>query len=138
MVKANLPVLGFAAFTMVGAPLQALAAVYLLRRFAKFDPALERVQDVWWFVVFAVALSPTISATIGATGLLQVGLTQWADFVHVWYHWWLGDAMGVLLIAPILLTCRGWLSAQWTPRHVDVKNQLIVDPHLGVVWRPRR
>ena len=110
--------LGLAAFTMIGTPLQALGAVYLLRRFAKFDPALERAQDVWWFVAFAVALSPTISATIGVTGLCQVGLAPWADFPHVWFQWWLGDATGVLLIAPALLTCRGWLSEKWTPRYL--------------------
>lgn len=110
--------LGLAAFTLFGAPLQALAAAYLLHRLAKFDPSLERTQDVWWFFVFAVALGPTISATIGVVGLCQVGLTPWVDFPHVWFQWWLGDATGVLLIAPVLLTCRGWLSAKWTPRHV--------------------
>ncbi len=110
--------LGFAAVTMVGNPLQALAAAYLLRRFAKFDPALERTQDVWWFVAFAVALSPTISATIGVAGLCQAGLAPWTDFAHVWSHWWLGDATGVLLVAPALLTCRGWLAEKWRPQVV--------------------
>ena len=45
-----------------------------------------------------------ISATIGATTLLVSGAIDGSEFLGAWSVWWAGDAMGVLVVAPFLLT----------------------------------
>src|SRR4029077_9151031 len=54
-------------------------------------------------VVLAAGGSTTVSATIGVTTLWWAGYANWADFGPIWLTWWLGDAVGDLIIAPALM-----------------------------------
>ncbi len=124
----------FAAVTALGNPLQALAAVYLLRRYASFDRTLGRIRDVLWFVALAAAVSPVISATFGVASLKLVGLTTWTDFASVWFVWWSGDAMGVLLLAPLLLTLPDWRGEVWLPGRVAEAGLLLLGAVIICAW----
>jgi signal transduction histidine kinase len=44
-----------------------------------------------------------IAATFGAISLALVGYTPWFDVGPVWLTWWLGDAAGILIFAPVLV-----------------------------------
>jgi PAS domain S-box-containing protein len=87
----------------VGNTLEALAGAYLLQRGAGFRPALERVQDVLGLAVLAAMLSTTVSATVGVVSLCLDGSVSWTTYGSLWWQWWLGDAMGDLVVAPALL-----------------------------------
>jgi integral membrane sensor domain MASE1 len=69
-----------------------------------FDKSLERLKDVFGLIVVAASISTAISATIGVAILCLGGVQPWSDFGSLWSVWWLGDAMGVLVVAPVLLT----------------------------------
>jgi len=90
-----------------GNTLEALAGAWLLRRVG-FDMALVRLRDVLALAVLAAGLSTTISATIGVLSLGLGGVQPWTAFRSLWTLWWLGDAIGALLVAPVILTwaCR--------------------------------
>ena len=45
-----------------------------------------------------------LSSTIGPTMLCFSGTQPWARFPELWADWWLGDALGALVIAPVILT----------------------------------
>lgn len=110
---ANEP-LGAAAGIAVGNTLEALLGAWLLR-LVGFDPALGRVKDVLALVVLAAGASTTVSATIGAASLCAGGVQPWAASPAIWGVWWLGDAMGNLVVAPLLFAwagrhCLRWLS----------------------------
>jgi integral membrane sensor domain MASE1 len=94
-----LTVLGITA----GNTLEALAGAYLLRRFAGFDPRLERVRDVLSLVVCGAIVSTSVSASIGVTSLLAGDEIAFGDVGSVWRTWWLGDMGGDLIVAPALL-----------------------------------
>lgn len=79
-----------------------LLGSFLLRRLG-FENALDRVRDVLLLVVVGSA-AMTISATNGVAQLALAGIIHWNAFAPVWWVWWTGDAMGVLFIAPLLLT----------------------------------
>jgi PAS domain S-box-containing protein len=91
-----------AASISVGNTLEALAAVYLLRR-VDFRPSLERARDVIWFALLAAFASTAIAATNGVTTLALAGSSAASPYGSAWVLWWLGDAMGGLLVAPMLL-----------------------------------
>ena len=114
-VTTNVPAVVAAAIA-TGNTLEALAGAWLLRRVVGFDNGLERIRDVLGLVVLAAGLSTTVSATIGATSLCLAGLQPWSFFKVLWRDWWLGDAMGDLLVAPALLTWSAWRRVGWAPR----------------------
>jgi integral membrane sensor domain MASE1 len=64
--------------------------------------SLSRVADVVRFLAAAAAGS-LVSATIASTGLLAVGSYGTGRWRHVWFNWWLGDTMGIVLTVPLVL-----------------------------------
>jgi signal transduction histidine kinase len=91
-----------AAAISCGNTLEALAAVYLLRR-VDFRPSLDRARDVLWLTLLAAFVSTAIAATIGVTTLAIDGAPAASPYGSAWVLWWLGDAMGDLLVAPVIL-----------------------------------
>ncbi len=86
-----------------GNTLEAVIGATLVERYAGGARAFERAQDFLRFAVLAGALSTTISATIGATSLVLAGHAEWNAFGAIWLTWWLGDAAGALIVAPLLV-----------------------------------
>ena len=98
-----------ALFISVGNTLEAVVGSVLLRR-ADFRPALDRVKDVLSFVLIAAVASTAIAATNGVTTLWISGEVSGSDYGSRWLLWWIGDAMGALLVAPLILvfSTRPW------------------------------
>jgi len=86
-----------------GNTLEALVGAYLVNRFANGRHAFDRAQDVFRFAFLAAMSSTTISATFGLTSLSLGGYSSWSDYGPVWLTWWLGDASGDLIVAPVAL-----------------------------------
>ena len=98
-----------AAAIALGATLAALAAAWLLARPAaeaaeRFDAALLRVRDVLRLVFPAALGTPVIAAALGVAALGQAGLVEPGQALRGALAWWAGDALGVLLFAPLVLT----------------------------------
>ena len=88
----------------VGNTLEALAGAYAVRRIPGFRSSLDRLIDVLGLIALAGVLSPIVSATIGSASLLWGGIVSPDRFAVTWRTWWLGDAIGALIVAPVLLT----------------------------------
>ena len=52
-------------------------------------------------------LSTTVSATSGVTSLSVGGYADWERYSAIWITWWLGDAVGALIVTPVILL---WVS----------------------------
>ncbi|MFC7844261.1 MASE1 domain-containing protein [Streptomyces sp. NPDC057382] len=76
---------------------------YLLLRRAGFRTDLARLRDGLALVFLGAFTAMLISATTGAATLVATGRLAWEGFWPVWLAWWVGDAMGVLLVTPVLL-----------------------------------
>lgn len=86
-----------------GNALEALAAAWLVNRFAGGRHAFDRVRDIVIFAVLGALLSTMISATIGVGSLLAARFAGWEQSTSIWMTWWLGDASGALVVAPLLI-----------------------------------
>src|SRR5262245_15989532 len=86
-----------------GNTLEALVGAYFLRRYAGSRGLLDRISGVVAFVVLAAALSTTVSATIGVASGWLGGVIHPERAGEAWLTWWLGDALGSLVVAPFLL-----------------------------------
>lgn len=96
----------------VGNCVEPVVGALLFRRFAGPDPTLTPVRRLLQFVALAVVAAPLVGATIGTTAtVVGIGALDWA---HVWPKYVVGDALGVLVVAPVVLTARGWRSVRPT------------------------
>src|SRR5215216_1860960 len=91
----------------VGNTLALVAAALLLRRLAGGRGELDRVADVLAFVACAL-LAAVVSAAFGPTSLRLGDVIAPDELGRVLRTWTLGDASGVLVVAPVLLT---WAAA---------------------------
>jgi PAS domain S-box-containing protein len=87
-----------------GNTVEAVVGAYLLTRVAHINRALDRVRDVLALVGFAGILSTMIAATVGVASLVVTGSADASTAAHLWLVWWTGDAVGILVVAPFLLT----------------------------------
>jgi integral membrane sensor domain MASE1 len=86
-----------------GNNLEGLVGVYLVRRFANGSAAFDRPRDIFRFILFACFVSTTVSASFGVTSLSLGGYARWSNYAWIWLNWWLGDATGDLIVAPLLV-----------------------------------
>jgi signal transduction histidine kinase len=94
--------IGEAAFISVGNTLEAVVGALLLARVG-FRPALDRVRDVLVLIGLGALAPTTIAATNGVTTLWAFGDVAGGDYGSNWLLWWIGDAMGALIVTPLLL-----------------------------------
>ncbi len=105
----NDPDLSFAIFLPVGLAIGlgasggALAGAYTFKRLSGTNNPLERVFTVVVFAIFSAAMNGIVSATVGTTSLCLAQFAPWNKFFENWFTWWLGDAIGVLIFAPMLI-----------------------------------
>ena len=104
------PVPTFASIAIgLGNASSAVIAGYFLKHVADFETSLPRLKDVLRLVVVAAVLATAVAASVGVTALTLVDAKAWTGYGSAWRIWWLGDAMGVLVVAPLLLTGRDLL-----------------------------
>ncbi|MGA2099072.1 MAG: MASE1 domain-containing protein [Candidatus Acidiferrum sp.] len=110
--------LGTSAIAALGDTLEAVAACYLVTRFARGKEAFERASDIFKFTLLAGLAATAISATTGVTTLAAAGFANWAAYGSIWLTWWLGDAVGAVMVTPLLLLWKensrlNWNRRQW-------------------------
>ncbi|MFF9324781.1 MASE1 domain-containing protein [Streptomyces sp. NPDC014776] len=88
--------------TVVGNTLAPVCACLLLRR-AGFRLSLSRLRDGLALVFLGALTAMLISSFAGAGLLVCTDKLSASDFWPVWLAWWVGDAMGVLIVTPLLL-----------------------------------
>lgn len=92
-----------AAGIAVGNTLEALVGTYLLRRVVRFDVNFRHVADFISLAVLCGGISTLVSATIGTSSLRIGNIINMSAYTHTWLIWWIGDMMGILILAPLIL-----------------------------------
>ncbi|MEO5657197.1 MAG: MASE1 domain-containing protein [Nitrospiria bacterium] len=86
-----------------GSTLQALVGAFAVRRVLGTIHPFDRAKDVAMFVGLATA-GALIASTIGTTSLAVGERIMWSAYPATWLTWWMGDTLGILLLAPLALT----------------------------------
>ncbi|HEY9011123.1 MAG TPA: MASE1 domain-containing protein, partial [Devosia sp.] len=102
-----------------GNALEGAVGAWLVNRANPRGVHLETLQDVLAFIVLAAGIAPTVGATVGAATVSSFGM-QSQSFAAAWPLFWIGDATGVLIVAPLtLVVFQNWhrrlqlSAAQW-------------------------
>jgi len=102
----------------VGNTLEGLIGCYLVTRFAAGKQAFQRAQDIFKFATFAAVLSPVVGATAGVTSLALAGFASWTNYGSIWSTWWLGDAVGAVVVTPLVLLWWENPRVHWSRRQI--------------------
>ncbi len=93
---------------------ESVVGVSLLLRWPGFQPSLQRLRDVSALIVCG-ALAAGVGSSLGVLGIVLFGRPTWANFpFRLLPVWWLGDAMGILIVAPTILVWSRWRPWQLT------------------------
>ncbi len=86
-----------------GNVLEAIVGAFFILRFAGTNDPFSRAHNVFKFVFFMATVATIISATIGVSCVCAGDVVAWSSFGYTWWTWWVGDAVGALVIAPVVL-----------------------------------
>jgi signal transduction histidine kinase len=115
---ANLMIEGAAITSTIiaaGSSLQAVAMAALVRRHIGVPYRFENIDQVVRFVLVA-ALGSTIAPTLALLALFTLYRMPVSELLANWSTWWQGDACGVLIFTPLILSWIGKL--RWQPRRL--------------------
>ncbi|MFI9803289.1 MASE1 domain-containing protein [Streptomyces sp. NPDC052301] len=116
---------------VVGNTLAPVCSYVLLRR-TGFREELDRLRDALALIFLGAFTGMLVSATTGAGILALAGALRPADFWPTWSVWWTGDAMGVLVVTPVLLVLRSAHLPRAAPRSRWVEALLLVAATVAV------
>src|SRR5262249_4094473 len=68
----------------------------------RIDLRLAQPRDIFLFIV-TILIGPIPIAVLGVAILAAVGLTPPDHFGEALFNWWIGDAIGLLVITPLAL-----------------------------------
>lgn len=123
--RAQVSLLGPALISL-GALAQAAAGAWLVQRWLGRETTLTEPRDLLRFFGASAGLAGLISPSVGVGSLWLLGAIGPQQLLPHWLAWWAGDAIGVLLGAPIALTLFGLPREVWAPRRRSVALPLLL------------
>ncbi|MBF0213372.1 MAG: MASE1 domain-containing protein, partial [Magnetococcales bacterium] len=103
-----------------GNTLGPLLTCAILRR-TGFHPEFDHQKDALLFTL-STMIGMIVTASNGVTILWQFGQLPSHEYAQAWLTWWMGDTLGILIVAPLLLT----LSRHNLPRRTDAPGEIIL------------
>ncbi len=108
--------LGLPLLIGAGAALQAGVGAALVRRFVSMPLVLNAPRDILRFALLGALLACCVSPSVAVSALWASGVLAREAVLSNWLTWWVGDTLGVLIAAPLVLTLVGRPRADWQPR----------------------
>ncbi|MGQ0749505.1 MAG: PAS domain S-box protein [Betaproteobacteria bacterium] len=105
-----------AAVIGAGNTVEALLAAAIIRHYIGVPWRFERGEDVATFLAAAI-LGGAFAATVSLVPLAYVHTLPVRELFWNWLTWWLGDAIGIVLITPLILSWRRG-GGDWTPERI--------------------
>lgn len=89
--------------TAIGNTFEAVAGYWLIKKFSLLSTLFTRVRSVVGFTILAFVMT-LVGAGLGPTAYCLANLASWEIFPNFFLTWWLGDATGIIIFAPIAYT----------------------------------
>jgi PAS domain S-box-containing protein len=87
----------------IGTLLAAFAGTWLISRWSNGHQTFDTPSSIAKFAIISFAPTTMISSTIALAGFILANKLSFSDSVVTWVTWWLGDAAGTLVIAPVVV-----------------------------------
>lgn len=96
--------LGITFWFMASNCMEPLVGAAVIRFWGSRGGALVPVRGLLEFIALGVVIGPTVGGALGTIGTTIAG----GDFLESWPRFMVGDALGVLVVAPVLLSVQRW------------------------------
>jgi len=100
-----------------GSALQAIAAAELIRRHIGVPYRFARAAEVMKFVGLA-GLAAITAPTLALLPLAVMHPMPASELFRNWFTWWQGDAIGMILVTPLVLSWAAPHPVRWTPARI--------------------
>jgi PAS domain S-box-containing protein len=106
--------LGFFTFgTALGNCVGATICAYLLQKSVGFESRMERARDAASFITLAALFGTTINALFNVASVYAAGQVEWEDMGRAFVVWWVPNAIGCLVVTPLLLSWSHFQMPRW-------------------------
>ncbi len=124
-----------AAVIGLGSVLGAATGATLVRRFVGPVRRLDTPRAVLLALALGGLLASTVAPTVGIAAEIATGLLSPSQAGMGWLIWWVGDAVGVIVVAPLVLMllpsqARYWAGRRWK---IAVPSVLIVGSLMAAI-----
>ncbi|MCP5285858.1 MAG: CHASE domain-containing protein [Burkholderiaceae bacterium] len=114
----------------IGAAIQAGVGRLLVRRWVSQPLVLAEFGDVVRFYLLGGFAASLISSSVANAALWMAGKLTGDSVWASWSTWWLGDVLGVLLAAPVVLALIGQPRDEWAPRRLALVMPMLLTTAL--------
>jgi len=97
---------------------------------AGFSRELGRVRDVVALLGLAAPVSPLLGATVGVASLWAAGELPPEALACAWRAWWLGDVLGLVIVAPLLFA---WAQPLARPKLKQLREVVVLVAGAGAL-----
>ncbi len=104
----------------IGAALQAFVGAELIRRLIGPLPRLVKDMDILRFQLLGGPIACVVSASIGLSALWYLGIVAAEELPVSWLTWWVGDTIGAIIFAPLVLIFFSHRDPLWQGRKTTV------------------
>jgi signal transduction histidine kinase len=115
----------------LGNTAEALACAYLVTRRPRFNLSLENVRSVTR-LMFAALLGTMVSASVGVACLYGGHVIEASRMRETWRAWWIGDLVGALVVAPVILVWSRPRGARFKPAWAEMIALALAVPLVSV------
>ncbi len=121
-----LPTLITSTFGSFGSSLQSWLGAYLIRLYVGSENPLIDDKAILNFFIYGALLSSLVAPSIGIGTIFLQGFITLQDIPISGLTWWIGDVIGVIIFAPIILSFIGQPESQWQARRKLVAYPLML------------
>ena len=110
----------------LGAAAMAALSAWAVRRWVGYPSALDEAPKVLRLLFVVLPSSSLLNASLAVPTLVLRGIITPADALGQWASWWLGDALGTVLLVPLVLVLLGEPRTAWWGRRWSVGLPLVL------------
>jgi signal transduction histidine kinase/integral membrane sensor domain MASE1 len=103
-----------------GSTLAPLSGAWLIRRFNGPDLTLAKASDILQFLFLGGPVASLVGAVLDVSMLVYAKVISPEGFIFSLWNWWIGDTIGVIVAAPVLLSFVGLPKELWKKRRISV------------------
>ncbi|MBI2944077.1 MAG: CHASE domain-containing protein [Candidatus Wallbacteria bacterium] len=98
------------------ATLQAIGAAWALGRLGVRAAELDEERDIYYFFLYGCLAWSLVASGVGTSLFLWGSVIQPGQLVRTFSTWWVGEALGAMLIAPLIIALAGPAHEVWKGR----------------------
>jgi PAS domain S-box-containing protein len=110
----------------LGASVQAWLGATLVKRHTSRPVVMNSPRDIFLLGALGAVAACLVSPSVATPALVLTGQLTAEDGLRNWLTWWAGDALGVLIATPVVLSLIGQPRADWRARRLTVGLPLVL------------